>query len=53
MSSFIYSAISIGYDIFDLDDCEVPPSVHEGNNYCPPKAKLMGKEMPIEGGGDY
>jgi hypothetical protein len=37
--------ISSSYDIFDLDDSEIFPSIHEGNNYRLPKAKLMGKEM--------
>jgi hypothetical protein len=37
--------ISTSYDIFDLDDSEFFPSIHEGKNYRLPKAKLMGKEM--------
>jgi hypothetical protein len=42
--------ISTSYDMFDLDDSEVFPSIHEGNNFPLPSAKLMGKEM-IRGGG--
>ena len=38
--------ISSSYDIFDLEGPEIFPSLHEGNNYRLPKAKLMGKEMP-------
>jgi hypothetical protein len=37
--------ISTSYDILDLDDSAIFTSIHEGNNYHLPKAKLMGKEM--------
>ena len=54
MSSFIYSMISNSYDMFNLDHLEAFPSIHEGNNFPLPEAKLMGKEMPQggEGGGE-
>ena len=38
--------ISIGYDIFYLNDFEAFAFIADGNNYRLPKAKLMGKEMP-------
>ena len=43
--------ISNSYDMFNLDHLEAFPSIHEGNNFPLPEAKLMGKEMPFDGGG--
>ena len=43
--------ISNSYDMFNLDHFEAFPSIHEGNNFPLPEAKLMGKEMPFDGGG--